>query len=437
MLLTWTLLAFLEVGIAVDTYAAVALGNCVNKVGCAGYYRALGVSTSPANSAFAPTSNVTGVSVGAIGIQAATNGTNAAANVDVAGIRFKTPADTSDDGNGALSFYFGYLGVTGTWNNSTQTAAIAGALAEVISILSSVNVWYDNDNVAGFNWDISQTDATKMWNIFDNADGEKNGYDTLDVRGSIDLKNLTWTAIDHTKVLCNTQPKLTDASATCEIHSLTTSGSSSLSTTPVVTIVARIASQPVLINGNRHGPDRVKFDVQVQYPWAGMNSGLYSATKAKLALISLAAGKSGAFVGTAVKRADNSDSLVFGSEGNIMSYYAYKKTATVDGTEAAVTTQVVTGQQIIDYKCGAGSPCFGILGNGPTFLVALSLKARVAWMGLLGWKTSIAFHSLGTSNAPANVLWDPETGSVPTTEAANSAALAAPSLLFLSAIFLF
>jgi len=436
MRLTWALLALLEAAVAIDSYGAVALGNCVNNVGCAGYYRALGVSTSPANSFFDPTSNVTGVSVAAIGAQGATNGTIAAARVDVAGIKFKTPADTSDGGSGALSFYFGYLGVAGVWNNSTQTGAVAGALAEVVSVLTSINVWYDNDNAVGFKWDITQTDVTKKWDIFDNAAGETNGYDTLDAKGSIDLTNLTWTPISHTKVQCNTQVGLTNTPDTCEIHSLTTSGSIAAST--VITVTARIASQPVLINGNRHGPDRIKFDVRVQYPWAAMSARLYNSAKAKVALISLAAGKSGAFVGTAVKRDDTSDSLVFASGGNFMAYYAYKPTCTVDGTDAAVTTQVVTGQQILDFDC-TGAPCAGLLGlgGGLTNLVAISLKAKVAWLGAFGWKASIAFHALGTTYMPADVLWDPETGATPTTMGTNSAAFAAPSLLFLLAIFLF
>jgi len=421
----------LEAAVALDAYGAVSLGACVNNVGCAGFYRAIGISTSPANSVFDPISTVTGVSVAAIGAQAATNGADAVARVDVAGIKFKTPADTSDNNNRALSFYFGYLGVAGSWDNKTQTAAVAGALAEVVSVLGSINVWYDNDNTAGFNWDITQTDPTKKYDIFDNAIGVQKGYDTIDTKGTIDLNNLTWTPISHSKVQCNTQIGLTNASDKCEIHSLTTSGLSGLST--VITITARIATQPVLVNGAQNGPDRIKFDVRVQYPWTTMSAGLYNSSRAKLALISFAAGKSGAFVGAAVKRADQSDSLVFASGSTSSAYYAYKQSCKVDGADAAVTTQVVTGQQILDYDC-TGAPCAGVFGLGTTNLVALVLKIKVGWLQAFGWKSAVAFHSLGTTTMPADIDWDPEVGS--TSTVANSAALAAPSLVLL-AFFLF
>jgi hypothetical protein len=124
MRLTWALLAFLATVTAEDAYAAVALKTCSTPdVGCVGYYRALGFSTSPPGSSFGPPSNVTGISVGAIGVQAAANATTAAARVDVAGWRFKTPMDTSGS-NSSLTFYFGYLGVAGVWDNSTRTGAV-------------------------------------------------------------------------------------------------------------------------------------------------------------------------------------------------------------------------------------------------------------------------------------------------------------------------
>jgi hypothetical protein len=433
MRLTWALLTFLEAAVAIDSYGAVSLGACVNNVGCAGFYRALGVSTYPPNSDFVPTSNVTGVSVAAIGAQAASNGATTAARVDVAGIKFKTPADTSDGGQGALSFYFGYLGVAGTWDNTTKTGSVAGAVAEVISVLGSIVVYYDNDNAAGFKWDITQTDSAKKYDIFDNAAGEKAGYDTLDIHGTLDLaNNLTWTPIDHAKVQCNTQTGLTDSPDTCVIHSLTTTGS--YRTATVITITARIATHPILINGNRHGPDRIKFDVRVQYPWTAMSSALYNSTRAKLGLISFAAGKSGAFAGTVVKRSDSSDSLVFASGSNYMAYYAYKQTAKVDGVDAPVTTQVITGQQITDFTCDG--PCAGPLGVSVTSLVAIGLKLKVGWLKAFGWQTSLALHALGTTSMPVDVVWDPETGSTTTTPGTNSAAFAAPSLLLLLAIFL-
>jgi hypothetical protein len=435
MRLTWGLLAFLEGAAAVDTYVAVAARKCVNSVGCEGYYRGFVASTSPANSAFVPVSNVTGISVAAIGAQAATTtGGVVRANLDVGGFRFKTPADTSD-GNNALSFYFGYLGVAGTWDPTTKTGAMVGALAEVVSTLSSINVWYENDGVTGFKWDVTQADITKRWDVYNPAEGEAKGYDAFDPKGGLELKNLTWTAIGHSKIKCNSIAALMSAPDGCEIHSLTTSGShNSAPGVPVITFTARFASQPVLINNVLHGPEFAKFDVTVAFPWAYFEPDLYSVAKAKLALIAFAAGKSATFAGAARRNTDGSDSLVFAAQGGaVSSYYSFTATATIDGVAGSVTTQVITGQQILDFQCPAGSPCFGVLGVTATNIVAALLKISVNWLQAFGWKSSVVVHALGTTNKPLNVFWDPAVGSDST---ANSAALAVPSLVFLLGLML-
>lgn len=435
MRLTWALLAFLEGASAVDTYAAVALKDCSGQIGCKGFYRGFGVTTSPPQSSFEPISNVTGLSVAAIGAQASSSGGVGQASLDVAGFRFKTPADISDGDNRGLSFYFGYLGVQGNWDQSTRTAAVTGALAEVVSTLSSINVWYDNDGATGFKWDISQADTTKRWNILDCAGGEAKGYDTLDLAGRIELKDLTWSPIDHTKVACTSIPDLKDAPAACEIHTLKTSGS--LGTSSVITFTTRIASQPVLINKVLHGPGFAKFDVEVRYPWASKT--LYKADKARLALIAFNAGKSGTFAASAKRNADGDDSLVFAAEGSkSQAYYSFKSTAiisndgaTIDtGISAPVTTQVITGQQIIDFDCPIGSPCALTQTAG----TAAILKLGVIWLQSFGWKSSITIHALGDTVKPANVFWDPSVGAG--NGEASSAFVIVPSAMFLmSALF--
>jgi len=415
----------------VDTYLAVAAKKCTDQVGCEGYYRAFGVTTSPPGSAFDPVSNVTGISVAAIGAQAASSGGGIVkAHVDVAGFRFKTPADTSDNNN-ALSFYFGYLGVSGTWDPATQTKAAVGALAEVVSTLSSINVWYDNDGVAGFKWDVTQADVTKRYDVYNPAQGEVKMYDCFDPKGGLELKNLTWTPIAHTKVKCNSIAALSTAPDGCEIHSLTTSGShQSAPGVPVLTFTARIASQPVKINNVLHGPNFAKFDVTVAFPWAFFEPNLYSVAKAKLALIAFAAGKSGTFAGSARRNADGSDSLVFAAQGaTSSSHYSFTAEALIDNVVGPVTTQVITGQQIIDFDCPLTSPCAGLT---VTNFVQAALKVSVNWLQAFGWKSSVAIHALGTTNKPLNVFWDPEVGA----DGTNSALLAVPSLFLLLALML-
>lgn len=425
MRLSWALLAFLESVGAVDTYAAVAGKACSGEIGCAGYYRAFGVTTSPADSDFGPPSNVTGLSVAAIGAQVALNGTLVAAKLDVGGFRFKTPNDVSDNNNRGLTFYFGYLGVTGAWDSTTKTGAMAGALAEVVSSFSSVNVYYNNDGKDGFHWDLAARQ-----DILNCTNGEAKMYDTLDVKGTIDLKDLDWTPIEHTKLQCNTLPGLSTAPPACEIHSLTTSGSNStLSSSPIVTFTIRIASMPLLINRVMHGPDYAKFDVGINYPWAAKN--LYNNATARLTLIALHAGKTAAFVGAAKVDADGTHSLVFAAPGGQVSKYSYTGNATVDGQVSPVFTQIVTGQEIIDFNC-AGAPC---LLTATQLVVTAVLQPAVNWLQAFGWRSSITFHSLGAAR-PANVFWDPAVGagpSAPSGTTPSSASIMGPSL-FLGAI---
>jgi len=314
----------------------------------------------------------------------------------------------------------------------TKTGAVVGALAEVVSTLFSLNVYYDNDNVAGFNWDLT-ADPAHRYDILNCATGATTGYDCLDINGVIQLKALIWTPISHTKVQCNTIPELSTAPAGCEIHSLTTSGANSTdpAAVPVITVTARLASQPVFINGKLHGPDRAKFDVRVQFPWATFTN-LYASDKAKLALIGFSAGKSGTFAASVKRVSDGSDTLLFAAAGGQSSYYAYSPSATIDGGAGTITTQVVTGQQITDFQCPFGSPCAGLLGTGTSWIAGL-LKIEVAWLQAFGWQSSVTFHSLGTGFKPANVFWDPEVGAGSST---NSAALAVPSLAFLVALML-
>jgi hypothetical protein len=295
--------------------------------------------------------------------------------------------------------------------------------------LNSVNVWYDNDGVTGFKWDFAQTDITKRYDVYNPAQGEAKLYDCFDPNGGLELKNLTWTPIDHTNIKCNSKLELAAAPDQCEIHSLTTSGAHwSAPSTPVITITARIATQPVKINDVLHSPEFAKFDVTVAFPWAAFNADLYAPAKAKLALIALAAGKSGTFVGAARKNTDGTDSLVFAAEGGkSSSHYSYTATAQIDGVAGPVTTQVITGQQIVKFECPFGSPCFLSKTIGVTTVLGISVR----WLEAFGWKSSVAIHALGTTDKPTKVFWDPTLGA----EGTNSAALAVPSFVLLLALF--
>ena len=417
MRLTWAFLAFLDAANAADTYAAIAGKSCTGAIGCQGYYRAFATTTSPPGSTFGPPSTVTGLSVAAIGAQVAGNASVINARVDVGGFRFKTPADTSDS-NSALSFYFGYLGLSGTWDTTTRTGAMVGALAEIVSNLNSLNVYYNNDAQAGFNWNV----AAAGQDVLNCATAKTQGYDSLDVNGAIDLKSLIWSTINHTKVQCNSIPALADAPAGCEIHTLSTSGSNAtMSANPIVVIDIRIASQPVLINNVRHGPDYAKFDVTVQFPWSYFNSRLYDSANARLALIALHAGKAESFVGAANRNADGTNSLLFTTTTGQTSRYSYTNNATIDGVISPIYTQVITGAQIKALTCTGCSL--------PTIVVQGALKIFVDWLQGFNWRSSITIHSLGSGASPAKVFWDPEVGAGPSS---NSAGFMAPSFVLVA-----
>jgi len=427
MWLTWALLGVVGVS-GQDVYAAIAAGACANAVGCQGFYRGFSFTTSPAGATFLPVSGVTGISVGALGAQATTTGTGAAIQVDAAGIRFKTPADTSD-ATPSMSFYFGYLGLGGTWNAGTSTTAVVGAAAEVLASISDLFVYYDNDGVSGFQWDITQTDVTKRYDIFNVATGKTSGYDAVDPKGIIALPNLTWTNIVHSVVNCSVVLPAGNYHPHCEIHSLFTNGSLTGVAVPVIQFTIRIASQPVLINGVRHGPDLAKFDVVVNYPYSSFS--LSSPSTAKLAFVNYAAGKSANFVATAVSNAGQ-DSFTFAStDGKAHASYQYQANVDVDGASQPVTTQVITGAEVLAFSCALTSPCF----LTTTQAYHINLFATATWLQGLGWKPSLAVHSLGTGAMPTKVMWDPQVGAGPS-GTASSAMVAVPSVLFLLAIML-
>jgi hypothetical protein len=308
-------------------------------------------------------------------------------------------------------------------------------LAEVVASLSSVNVYYDHDGVPGFQWNIDEADPTKRWDIYDCSKAAANNYDCVDTNAALNVAtDLQWTYIDHTKISCSAAPGLTTGNyaAGCEIHSLTTVGSlATAPTQPVLTFTIRIASQPVMINGVKHGPDFAKWELQVNFPYSNYPNILDQAN-ARLAIVTVAAGKAGAFVGAASK-SNGVEAVSWSAGAGIRAYYDYNTTATANGG-TTVYTQIVTGQQILNFLCTSASPCNGILGVSGTNILVAYLKLAVNGGLVFGWRASIAIHAFGDLVAPATIDWDPSVGAG---DATNSALLAAPSAVVLAAIAMF
>jgi len=417
------LLFGLVLGTSADTYAAVAANaGCKEAVGCAGYYRAFAATTSPPGSTFLPPpSTVTGVALAAVGVQAATNGVQGVAKVDVAGFKFKTPADVSDgttrDKRG-LSFYFGYLGASGVWDNNTQTGAVVGAAAEVSSSITTIVAFYDRDNVEGFQWDL--VDTTKRYDIFQ-CNGTVKTYDCIDPAGAIDVRDLVWTPLTRDEVACSTVVT-GDYAANCTINTLSTQGElQSVPGTAVLSITARTVSQPMKINGVEHTPDKAKWDVRINYPWANKTA-LQNASAAKIALIALHAGKAGA-AGVGVKDSGSGKAVTFQAAGGKAAYFGYIPRATIGGVDTPITTLTVTGEQLGAFSCGLLQPCFNTLTSG----LANGLAALAAALKFFGWQSQMTIHAFSKEN-PGEIVWDPEVG-VQTTAEESGAEMVVPGVL--------
>jgi len=380
-----------------DTYGAVAANaNCKDAPGCAGFYRAIHVQTSPLNSSFGPPSTVTGVSAFAVGIQATGNG-NGTVNqsVDLAGFKFKTPADPSDPVP-LLSFYYGYFSGQGQWDNSAKTESISGSLLEISSALAGLSIYYDRDGTPGFQWALDPS-----IDIYTCRDGDT--YDCLDVNGRIQTGALEWSTIGASETSCATACPTGNYDPNCTVYALTTSATlPSLPSTPVFTITARAASQPILVNGVTTSPQKLKFDVTINVPWSNLTN-LQNAATAKVMISALHAGKARDVNAVKTVNTATGSSITFTSASGQTSYYGYTSTVTVDGTTTNVVTIRIDGSQILNFGTGKG---------GTAVLIVL-LQLVVNFLQAFGWVSSATIHSF-TQTHPTTIVWDPEVGQTPT-----------------------
>jgi hypothetical protein len=344
--------------------------------------------------------------VAAIGAQAAANGQGAVAKLDIAGFKFKTPADASDGNSRGLSWYFGYLGVNAAFDNKTQTGAIAGALAEVVATINTILLWYNRDGVQGFQWNLASG-----VDVFDCTPAGST-YDCVDPNGIIDVKDLAWSPISRTEQACTVVAPAGDYEADCKVVTFQTSGAmNSMPSTPVITLTSRTVSQPMLINTILHGPDHAKIDVTIAFPWTAANftSGLYNATEAQVALIGVQAGKAVAAGAVAIVDSSAGEKKVkFTAAGGKHAFFSYTETATIGAVSSSpIVTKVLTAVDVKTFTCAAGTPCSNVASK--TFGVMALLKLGMAWLEGFGWIPQVTIHSFTVKN-PVSIYWDPTIG---------------------------
>ena len=226
-----------------------------------GFYRQFTLAASPSVANIA-NNTATALAVLAVGAQASGSAGSGSAQVDIAGFKFKNPADTSDSTK-ALAFYFGYLGVSGVWDSKTATASLSGAAAEILTSFDQVYIYYENDGVPGLTWNMYK-------DVTDCAKGATEKFDCVDLNGTIAIANISWGPIIVTKIDCPS-----GYNVNCSIYKMETA-----STDGSLTFTMRLASEPVFINGVKIEPNFAKVDVKIVYPWASRT--LRDASKAKI-----------------------------------------------------------------------------------------------------------------------------------------------------------
>jgi len=306
--------------------------------------------------------------------------------------------------NRALGFYFGYLGVSGQWSNSSQTASVSGAVAEIAASWESLFVYYNRDGNNGFQWNQAS-------DIFDCT----KSHDCADINGVIDIKNMSFGGIITTKVDCPP-----GYNANCSVYRFETS-----SLDGVLTFVLRLASEPVLINNVPVEPNYGKIDVVINFPWTRFPN-LVDSANAKIGIVAYTAGRAGTASAVAA-RVDGNAAVLF-TANDKSAYFSWDSQAMLTSSAGAtVYADYVSGASVAANQCTIQS-C-GLV----TFAFITGLKIRQAFFAAANWKTEMLIFSWNEVR-PAQLTWDPAIGITNTEENAGAAVFVAP-VVALIAVF--
>jgi len=282
--------------------------------------------------------------------------------------------------------------VSGTWDTTTQTAALNGALAEIASSWETIFIYYNNDGVPGFQWKTGS-------DILDCTKAASQGYDCVDPAGAISIINdLSWGGITVENTTCPANYN----NPNCTVWSFSTT-----SLDNVLTFTLRLASEPVLVNGVRIEPNYGKIDVTINYPYT--NRTLRDAANARVGIVAYTAGRAGT-AGVTYENVDGNKAVEF-KVNDKSAYFSWDSTAVLAGATATVYADYHSGASVKAIDC---SQC----GFSTLFVAGLQLRATV--YENLGWKTEVLIFSWD-AKAPASVVWDPAIGLAPENSSANSA----------------
>jgi len=411
LLVTILSIAIADQQVVTGAYAAVAGNNEL---------RVLGVQTDTlANS----------IAVGGYKVMLDRTSGSATAQLDAGGFKFGGGVQflsAPQLGFSVLDVIANFQWTANANGNGSILVQIQGALAEMGLGFHGIFAYQERNSKPGFQYAVGDR-------VFDCS--TNNNLDCIVANSYVDMQNdLVWSPITYGSQSCVS--KLIDTTGynnTCTIYQITTTGSILLGP-QVIQITLTLASQKILlnpaVNGHEIGPDRAKFDIQINYPWASKPS-ITKATS-NVALLLSAAGKAVSGAAQSFVYVNNNQQYQsigwVGAKGKA-TVLAWDGSATLTTGTASSTVNVyvngISGASISAYTC---SDCTALeLVTWYAFLI-VPWKAAVNTLTVLGWTPEIVILSWDQAGAD-QVLYDPIYGTTASTDVGNSGVYFAPTIL--------
>jgi len=276
-------------------------------------------------------------------------------------------------------------------DTGASTSSISGAFAEVAAGFSQIFVWFDGDGTPGFQYVLgSDVDCTA-------ADVPATS-DCIDPAGTIALTSLTWTTFSLTNLSCaggNYQ-------ANCQVYSFTTTGS--LGGQSVATFTFNLATEPVLVNNVKVGPDYGKIDVTINYPWTGKT--FTRSTSPHVGLLAVAGGKAAAGTASLSQQSSGSTFSWAGTAG-INTFFSWASQATINSAQSTVYVAGISNADLTNFNCNSQTQ--GALYCTGAAIRVTVLKAIAALYAFGGWDVRLIWFTWA-DDKPVSVFWDPQVG---------------------------